>query len=304
MTDQEFIYIVSNPSIPGKVKVGRTTNLKQRIKQLQTTGVPTPYRYEFVAVVEDSASAEKMAHYALRNNRVARNREFFDVAVDVAIEKITKDIIFFKVFWPYTPKNKCTLKVQDNYTKQAKNKISSIEIEIRKVSLSYKFFKEKQSTLEKKLLLLKSKILPQEVFIFRLAKGVLNVRDKNKEERRSQLLEIEKIDQEIKSISHEIESLKTSHKSFTQDLKYLKIFYKNNLTESKSTEKNQDEQKQLPKFQLHRTSENLFVDLENPLNRITSAILIVKRGQEGAFVTEENGNEYFVASDKILNFWQ
>ena len=43
-TDKGFIYILSNASMPNIFKVGLTTNsVKQRIQELNSTGVPTTF---------------------------------------------------------------------------------------------------------------------------------------------------------------------------------------------------------------------------------------------------------------------
>ncbi|MDB2668780.1 GIY-YIG nuclease family protein [Alphaproteobacteria bacterium] len=40
----EFVYILTNPTIPDLVKIGRTTNLEERLRSLSShTGVPVPF---------------------------------------------------------------------------------------------------------------------------------------------------------------------------------------------------------------------------------------------------------------------
>ena len=88
----EYLYVLSNPSFPGRLKVGWTVDVEARISQLFTTGVPTPFVVEFVAVVEAGREAERLAHRALAQHRVADNREFFAVSVDVAVLAIASNI--------------------------------------------------------------------------------------------------------------------------------------------------------------------------------------------------------------------
>lgn len=47
-----FVYVLTNPSMPGLVKVGKTTTSPgQRMAELHTTGVPTAFELEFCAEV-------------------------------------------------------------------------------------------------------------------------------------------------------------------------------------------------------------------------------------------------------------
>lgn len=94
----EYIYILSNLSMPGLVKVGKTTtHPSQRMSELHSTGVPTPFELEFSAVVSNCDYSEKAAHRALASYRVAGNREFFRVSVKKAIELILPTIGDYKI---------------------------------------------------------------------------------------------------------------------------------------------------------------------------------------------------------------
>ena len=45
MPDLEIVYVLTNPAMPGLVKIGRTAgeDAGARIAQLYTTGVPVPF---------------------------------------------------------------------------------------------------------------------------------------------------------------------------------------------------------------------------------------------------------------------
>lgn len=94
----EYIYILSNTSMPGLIKVGKTTtHPSQRMSELHSTGVPTPFELEFSATVGSCDYSEKAAHFALANYRVTGNREFFRVSVKKAIELILPTIGDYKI---------------------------------------------------------------------------------------------------------------------------------------------------------------------------------------------------------------
>jgi hypothetical protein len=84
-----FIYILSNPAMPDLVKIGKTTTSPtQRMQELHSTGVPTPFELEFAAEVTDCHACERAAHEVLDEHRVSTNREFFRVSVRRAIMEI------------------------------------------------------------------------------------------------------------------------------------------------------------------------------------------------------------------------
>lgn len=76
-----YLYVLSNPSIPGLVKVGKTTrDPAQRVAELSAaTGVPSPFVLLYQQPVANCDAAEAWVHQAmaLRGWRYADNREFF-----------------------------------------------------------------------------------------------------------------------------------------------------------------------------------------------------------------------------------
>lgn len=85
-----YIYILSNPYMPGVVKIGRTEgDPNERISELSSaTGVPASFVLEYSLFVPDLEMAEKEIHVALSGNRVDDNKEFFKLSVDQAKEAV------------------------------------------------------------------------------------------------------------------------------------------------------------------------------------------------------------------------
>lgn len=81
------VYVLTNPAMPGMVKIGRTNHdsAKTRIDQLYTTGVPVPFNLEFVCKVPNSEEVEKALHLAFAPHRVNPKREFFAIEASQAI---------------------------------------------------------------------------------------------------------------------------------------------------------------------------------------------------------------------------
>jgi hypothetical protein len=79
---EQIVYILINEAMPNLIKVGKTSNLEQRIRSLDTTGVPLPFECFYAARVNDAAFVEKQLHDAFMDNRLRKNREFFEIAPD------------------------------------------------------------------------------------------------------------------------------------------------------------------------------------------------------------------------------
>tara|TARA_B100001564_G_C20484287_1_gene598559 strand:+ start:151 stop:750 length:600 start_codon:yes stop_codon:yes gene_type:complete len=75
----EIVYILTNPAFPDYIKIGRTTNLKQRLLSLDTTSLPLPFECYYAVKVDDSKKVEKLLHQSFDKYRVRSNREFFEI---------------------------------------------------------------------------------------------------------------------------------------------------------------------------------------------------------------------------------
>ena len=89
MKEQGIVYVLTNPCMPGIVKIGMTerSNIDVRLKELYTTGVPLPFDCKFACNVKKSecAKIEKALHTAFAPQRVNANREFFRINPEQAI---------------------------------------------------------------------------------------------------------------------------------------------------------------------------------------------------------------------------
>lgn len=99
-----IVYLLTNPVMPGLVKIGMTTreDIDARLKELYSTGVPVPFECQYACKVKktDCAKIEKALHTAFAPQRVNANREFFRIQVEQAkvilelfnIEDITEEV--------------------------------------------------------------------------------------------------------------------------------------------------------------------------------------------------------------------
>lgn len=92
MNDQTVrgvVYVMTNESMPGLVKIGMTTRGSiRRAEELYQTGVPTPFKVaaEFRSV--DCRKLEATVHSALIECRVSTSREFFKISFEDACDCI------------------------------------------------------------------------------------------------------------------------------------------------------------------------------------------------------------------------
>ena len=88
------VYVLTNPAFEGYVKVGRTTNLEQRLRQLDNTSVPLPFRCVYAVEVDDEIEVERLVHQVFADHRTRRTREFFEVDPQrvIAALKLTRGL--------------------------------------------------------------------------------------------------------------------------------------------------------------------------------------------------------------------
>ena len=82
-----IIYILSNPAMPGIIKIGKTTkeDVKIRMKELYSSGVPLPFECVYAAKVRNIDEVERALHNAFSPDRLNPKREFFEIEPSQAI---------------------------------------------------------------------------------------------------------------------------------------------------------------------------------------------------------------------------
>lgn len=94
MSSKGYVYILINPSMPGLLKIGKTTRLPEdRAKEISlATGVATPFIVAYKIKVNDCDAGERYIHsfLELQGYRVNPSREFFEVDMTVVINALIK----------------------------------------------------------------------------------------------------------------------------------------------------------------------------------------------------------------------
>lgn len=86
---QGTIYIFTNKAMPEYIKIGRTcSDVQQRMKELDRTGIPLPFECYYAAEVENVEKVEALIHSVFKDRRVRKNREFFKVNPERVISAI------------------------------------------------------------------------------------------------------------------------------------------------------------------------------------------------------------------------
>lgn len=88
---KEIIYIMSNPTFPGLLKIGYTgKEIEIRCKDLsRASGVPTPFKVEFIYKLHARGEElEHEIHSYLKEYRTSNQREFFEMGLKQAIEAV------------------------------------------------------------------------------------------------------------------------------------------------------------------------------------------------------------------------
>ena len=86
-----YVYILTNPSFKDDiVKIGLTSGtVEKRMKELQTTGVPTPFEKYASIKTSKFREVERFMHHSLsllsEGSRVNENREFFHISPEKAL---------------------------------------------------------------------------------------------------------------------------------------------------------------------------------------------------------------------------
>ena len=82
------IYILTNDAMPDYIKIGFTTHedVLTRLKQLDTTGLPLPFRLHACLELDNAQQLERLAHEVFAGQRARSNREFFLLEPETAVK--------------------------------------------------------------------------------------------------------------------------------------------------------------------------------------------------------------------------
>lgn len=84
-----IVYILTNDAMPGIIKIGITDDsVENRIKSLDNTSLPMPFRFYFAIESKRYKEIEKLVHDTFSAFRVRENREFFKMDPERAVSAL------------------------------------------------------------------------------------------------------------------------------------------------------------------------------------------------------------------------
>lgn len=88
--EEGYVYILSNPSMAGLIKIGQTKRSpEERARELsKNTSIPSNFIVEFEIYTLDRVALEKVVHLELEAFRVNKKREFFKIYIEEAAKII------------------------------------------------------------------------------------------------------------------------------------------------------------------------------------------------------------------------
>lgn len=94
--EQGYLYVLSNPAFKRLVKIGYTNReVQERVKELQSTGVPGQFKIEFYVKLKNAENLERIIHKELAQSRYSK--EFFKISVKNSVKTIKNRIVTDRV---------------------------------------------------------------------------------------------------------------------------------------------------------------------------------------------------------------
>lgn len=135
-----WVYIISNPSMPGLIKVGHSTKDPElRAQELNHTGAPHPYVVEYEMLIEDPFRVERQAHKALQDFR--ERKEWFRCSCEeaiVAIQSVAGCQIISETF-KRANREQAEKRRKDQEEAQSRRKLLDSQIGLQEIGVQSKY---------------------------------------------------------------------------------------------------------------------------------------------------------------------
>ena len=87
-----YLYIITNPTHEGWVKVGVTDDIKSRLRTYQTADPKRAYKVEYYIFHPDAYSAEKKIKEMMKCFAKDIKNEWYEISVPIAISRLQEQV--------------------------------------------------------------------------------------------------------------------------------------------------------------------------------------------------------------------
>ena len=99
----KYVYVITNPAFQGWVKVGKATDIKERVASMQSS-VPHIHQYQVEYLVEFPEDVP--VHWELEDKKIERSGEWFRCTKREAIDAVNKVMAEYDSFDRMVEENK------------------------------------------------------------------------------------------------------------------------------------------------------------------------------------------------------
>lgn len=92
-----YLYIISNPTHPGWIKVGVTEDIKARLHVYQTADPQRAYKVEYYIFHPDAYAAEKQVRELMKPFAKRIKNEWYQISTHMAIPRLDETLEIVKI---------------------------------------------------------------------------------------------------------------------------------------------------------------------------------------------------------------
>lgn len=92
-----YLYIITNPSHTGWVKIGITENITDRLHVYQTSDPKRQFKVEYYIFHPDCYKAEKMIVELMKPFALSRKKEWYEVNLEIAKARVDETLEGYEV---------------------------------------------------------------------------------------------------------------------------------------------------------------------------------------------------------------
>lgn len=92
MVKAGYLYIITNESFPGFVKIGVTENINARLHVYQTGDPRRKYKIEYYIFHPDAYKAERNIKEVMKMFALSQKNEWYEISIPMAISRLQEQV--------------------------------------------------------------------------------------------------------------------------------------------------------------------------------------------------------------------